>query len=442
MNILQLLLNMKSKYPYFACLVLLFATLSGVAQENVKPINLEIAMQVGGANNLTIKEYRLQQDVAIADHTKAKEWWLPDLYAGVVLHKLGGAALNSDGFFFTDVSRQSFWGGAGLQGSWDFGTGIYTAKAEDLKAQASVYETAAERNKTLLVIIESYYDFLAAQLSYKSYLQLAAQGDTIVKQLNVQVGAGLRYASDLLLARSNQSHLLIEMMNAEMEYKKKSALLVRLLNLPADVRLFSVDSILKPLSLTLPEPALAGSSAVFEARPEFKAADLTLQSMQQLKRTTTAGLWLPELQVGAYTSVFGDVFSPLYPTSAFNASLQWNIPLGRLTYGGSLKQFDAKIALQEIHIEQFKAVVTQEVTIARQTMGMAQLQMTIAQEGSEFAGTALSQGIQRQQLGTVVPFELLQAQEIYIQSRLDYLAAVATYNKAQYQLLVAMGTSL
>ena len=52
------------------------------------------------------------------------------------------------------------------------------------------------------------------------------------------------------------------------------------------------------------------------------------------------------------------------------------------------------------------------------------------------------QSIQRQALGTVRPFEILQAQEIFIKARLDYLKAVADYNKAQYQLHVAKGNNL
>ena len=68
--------------------------------------------------------------------------------------------------------------------------------------------------------------------------------------------------------------------------------------------------------------------------------------------------------------------------------------------------------------------------------------MEIAQEGGGLAAEALSQSIKRQQLGIVLPFELLQTMEVYIQARLDHLTAVSTYNKAQYQMFVAMGNDL
>jgi outer membrane protein TolC len=68
--------------------------------------------------------------------------------------------------------------------------------------------------------------------------------------------------------------------------------------------------------------------------------------------------------------------------------------------------------------------------------------MDIAMAGGQFSEQALKQSIQRQQLGIVRPFEILQAQEIYIKSRLDYLKAVSSYNKAQYAYYVAIGNTL
>ena len=75
-------------------------------------------------------------------------------------------------------------------------------------------------------------------------------------------------------------------------------------------------------------------------------------------------------------------------------------------------------------------------------MNISKEQMEIALQGSKLASEALQQSIQRQQMGTVRPFEILQIQEIYTRSKLDYLKAVSTYNKAQYRLFVAIGNDL
>lgn len=441
---------MKKMYRYTLFgFLLFFAAQTVSAQDNTQTlpagrqsINLETVLQLGGANNLTIKKYKQKQKLALADLDKAREWWLPDIYTGATAHQLWGAAMNTDGVIFTDLNRQNFWGGIGINASWDFGKRIFNAKAENLQAQASVYLTIAERNNALLEIIETYYDFLLAQLYYKAYEQLVVHGDTITQQISVQVEAGMRYESELLLSQSNQNHLKVEMLKAKMKYSTKSAALVKLLNLPPNVKLVSTDSLLAPLELVEQLEDVILNDSIYNNRPEFKATNLMLQSLQVEKRTTTTGLWLPDLQLGTYTSMFGDVISPLYPTSAINASLRWKIPLGRLTYGGELAQFNAKIAIQKTEIEEVKAIVNEEVLNARETMYIAQEQMEIALEGSEQAEKALMQGMERQRSGTIIPYEILQTQEVYIKSRLDYLNAVSTYNKAQYQLFVAVGNDL
>lgn len=434
---------MKNRY-FNIGLGLLLLIISNIAcgQQNIQAINLETVLMLGGANNLTIKRHKFMQELAIAELEKAKEWWLPDIYAGTAINKLWGTTMNSDGRFYTDVNSQNFWAGIGFNASWDFGKGIFKVKSENLQAQATQYFTDAQRNKTLMEIIEVYYDFLSAQLYYNAYAQLVGYSEIITHQLGIQVEAGIRYESDLLLSQSNQNHLKVEMLQAKMNFTKKSAALVKLLNLAPKVKLVSTDSLIAPLNLVDQMQDAKLNNLIYNDRPEFKAGQLILKSLQAEKRTTTTGLWLPDLNLGTYTSMFGNVFSPLYPTSTINASLMWKIPLGRFTHGGELAQFNAKISIQKTEIEEIKAMVNEELISSRETMYIAHEQMKIAMEGGKQAKKALMQGMERQRLGTVLPFEILQTQEVYLKSRLDYLNAVSNYNKAQYKLFIALGNDL
>ena len=166
------------------------------AQDKTQTINLETVLSLGGANNLTIQEFKLRQELSLANLEKSKEWWLPTIYAGTTIHQLWGNAMNGDGLFFNDVNRQNFWGGVGLNATWNFGDGIFKSNAAKFKTQAAVYKTQSEQNKALLNVINIYYDFISAQLYYKSYEQLSAQADSITFQISVQVEAGLQYESE------------------------------------------------------------------------------------------------------------------------------------------------------------------------------------------------------------------------------------------------------
>ncbi len=444
---------MKCTIKYFVASLLLGATFTINAQETL-PINLQTVLEMGGANNLTIKEFQAKQELATANLNKSKEWWLPDVYAGLQTHQLLGAAMNADGRFFLDVNRQNLWGGLGLNANWNFAEGIYKTKSAKLQVQASVYETQAERNNTLLATIKAYYDLQTAQMKLIAYKNLVAQSDTITQQIAIQVEAGLRYQSELLLSRSNQSHLKIEMLNAQSEYNQESSELVRLLNLDSKVKLVSIDSVMLPLDFQ--QEFLSVNDTTYKNRPEIKAIDFTILSLQTERKITTTGLFIPTLSIETYGSYFGRIngtVSPvfplqypetkqLYPTGMLNASLTWNIPLGRFIYGGDLKQYNSQIKIQEIKSEQFRVQINEEIANAQQQLIIGKEQIQIAKEGLELTTEALNQSIERQKSGTVKPFEVFQAQQFFLQAQIDYLKAISEYNKAQFALRVAKGEML
>lgn len=436
-----------------ACLI---AT-GSMAQQDTLYIDLGKLLEVGGANNLTIEQFRKEQDRALADVAKAREWWLPEIYAGLETHKLWGAAMNADGGFFLDVNRSNMWTGLGLDARWDFGEGIYQSKAAELKAVATSHRTQAEKNQILLKTIHAYYEFLAAQLYSGAYREMADQADTIVAQLQIQVDAGIRFESEMLLAKSNRNHLKVKSLEARNDYMVSTAELVNLLNVPSQTPIVGLDTLLAPLDL-IPESEWreVPAESIFMNRPEYRFLSTGLDATTAERKSTTTGLWLPELSVGINTGYFGGLFDQvrpmrpddypdiqiLYPTTSLNASLMWRIPLGRLAYRGRPKQFDAQVALKENEISQFKNQANEEINKSRSQLLMASEQLELAEESQALAKEAVEQSIQRQQLGTAMPFEVFQAQEIYLRARLDYLNAIASYNKSQYSLYVALGNNL
>ncbi len=431
-----------------------------VAQDTI-PISLEKILELGGADNLTIKEYKERQELSLSELTKAKEWWLPEIYAGVQTHQLWGATMNADGRFFLDVNRQNLWVGLGLNANWDFANGIFSAKSANLRSQASQYLTQAERNQQLLKMINVYYDLMTAQLNYNAYQNLVIQSDSIVQQIQFQVEGGLRYESELLLAKSNKNHLQVEMLNAKKGYNRASAALKKLLNIEQNIKLASADESLLPLDFTADLPADQArletvEDSAYLNRPEIKANELQLQALETERKKHTTGLLIPELNIGTYGSYFGRIsgnVSPmlpaqypetqqLYPTGALNVSLLWKIPLGELTYQGDKKTFDSKMRLKEIEAEQIKVQINEEIANAKSDLQIGKEQIETTIEALDFTTKALNQSIERQKLGTAKPFEVFQAQQFFLQAQLDYLKAISTYNKAQYALKVAKGEDL
>lgn len=411
--------------------------ISSFAQQP-QAINLETVLKLAGANNLTVLEYKLKYQQALAEQSKANEWWLPNIYAGATIHYLNGAAMNTDGKIFFNMIRNNIWAGLGIAAEIDFSKGFYQSLAAKQNSQAQNYFSTAEKNKAILNAVQTYFDLQAEQLNYFFLQQLVNQADTISQQIKIKVDAGLLYQSDYLLSQSNYSHLKISLLQTKVEWQKKSASLANILNLENNITLISADTTLIPISFTVPPTDPNGSIK----RPEFLGLNSKLQSFQALRKTANQGLLMSKLRVGFDNGAFGAYTMPLYNTYQFNAPLLWNLPLGRLTYKGDLKKFDAQILIQRNEIEQFKNQYQQEISIANSQLQIAEEQMTVAKQALQSSTDALNQSIERQKIGTAKAFEVFQAQQFFLQAQVDYLKAISEYNKAQFDLRVAMGEIL
>lgn len=431
-----------------------------IAQDTI-PINLEKVLELGGADNLTIKEYKERQELSLAELSKAKEWWLPEIYAGTQTHQLWGAAMNADGRFFLDVSRQNLWAGLGLNASWDFAQGIYNIKSAGFMSSASQYLTAAERNQQILKMIRAYYELVTTQLNYNAYQNLVFQSDSVVQQIQLQVEVGLLFESEWLLAKSNKNHLQVEMFNAKKDYNRASAGLKRLLNIEQNIQFKVADEPLLPLDFTA-EVALVDEEwdkekySTYLNRPEIKANALQLKALEIERRKYTTGLLIPELNIGTYGSYFGRIsgkIAPVFPdrfpqtnqldpTAALDVSLLWKIPLGDWVSGGNKKVAQNRINLKSLEAQQLRVHINEEIINAQSDLQLGKEEIEVAKEGLDFTIKALSQSIERQKLGTAKPFEVFQAQQFYLQAQLDYLRATARYNAAQFALKVAKGEKL
>ena len=421
----------------FLFIGLMLKAVTGQAQETL-PVNLETVLKLSGANNLTVKEYQLKYQLAIAEKAKAKEWWLPTVYAGATTHYLTGSAMNTDGHIFTDIKQTNVWAGLGINMEVDFGKGFYQVLAAKQKAQAVHYFSLAEKNKIILQAVSNYFDLQSSQLKYTFLQQMLMQSDTLTQQIKIQVDAGIRYQSEYLLSQSNYNHLKISSLQAKMDWQKKSALLSNLLNLDKNTRLISADTALVPLQFSAQQIDTAG----FTIRPEYSGLKAELQSLQTSKKTVTQGLLLPKFRLGMDNGAFGGYTTQMNNTYQYNAALLWNLPFGRLVYKGDIKRYNAQIDLQHNAIEQFKNQYQAEIATANTGVELAGQQMEIAKQALQISTEAMSQSIERQKLQTAKPFEVFQAQQFLLQAQVDYLNTVSSYNKAQFELKVAKGELL
>ncbi|MFT5279442.1 MAG: outer membrane protein [Bacteroidia bacterium] len=422
-------------------LAITVAVLPSFGQEQKVELNLNKVLELGKANNLTIKLYQAQQVLATADLTKAREWWLPDLNVGARTHWLKGSAMNGNGVFFTDVDRNNLWIGAGLDASWDFGNEVFKTKSARLLSQASKFRTEQAQNDVLLSSIESYFDLLLADVQIASYGQLIEQSDAIITQLKAQVDGGLRYQSELLLAKSSRSLLKMKQVNSVAERTILAAQLIELLVLNSESEIEVTEKILAPIELIAQSSEGLSSAEVYEKMPLLKMYDLRNDAIIAKRKEQTWGMLLPTIQFQVYGSLFGGYSSALRPTGETNAAVGWNIPLSLIS-GGDLKRSKSLETISDLSKQAEQQKIASNLYRAKNRLSQLKERMGLASEAQEFASQALEQSTAREDLGTAQPFEVYEAQQVYMEARMEYLSSIADYNKEQYRLYVALGNVL
>lgn len=405
-------------------------------------INLPTILKLAGANNLTIKQYQLQYQLSLAQVDRSKEWFLPSISLGPTMHYLNGAAMQTTGAILSDVTQKELWLGGGIVGTLDFNKGIFDVKSKKQQSAAVKFEGQAQRNGVILEAIADYYDLMVAQFNYVQLFNLLNQADTLTGQIKLQVSAGLRYQSEYLLSQTNAEHIRFQLADAELQMQQKSNALMNILNIDTAGILVSADTGIVPMQIVPGNADTGMISQYTQNRPEYKSMQAELNSVQAEKKTTTVGLLLPKLVVGTPDALLGAFGEPYYNTYTLDAGLLWSIPIGRIIYKGDLKTYNAEINIEQNDMQQFGNEVHQQVSDARTQIALAMEQMNFSRKSLSQADMALEQSIEREKLGTVLPFEVFQSEQFYVQAEDDYLKAVSDYNKAEYQLYVAMGNNL
>ena len=148
------------------------------------------------------------------------------------------------------------------------------------------------------------------------------------------------------------------------------------------------------------------------------------------------------MEVGTPDALLGTFGEPYYNTYTLDAGLLWSIPIGRIIYKGDLKTYNAELNIEQNNMQQFGNVVYQQIADARAQIALSMQEMQFSKQSLSQSNKALAQSIERERIGTVLPFEVFQSEQFYVQAEDDYLKAVSDYNKAQYQLYVDMGNNL
>lgn len=443
--------------PATATLLLLIATLatspadSGAepqtqapsAPGSAYPIDLATTLRLAGAKSVDIQIARERLEAAKANATIATTQFLPWLSAGANYRRHGGLIQDVVGNI-VEADKDSYTVGAALNLQVDLGDAIYRTLAARQARSAAEQGFEAQRQETLTRSAQAYFDLLVAQ----AVVAVAANALDISRdyesQLHRAVDAGIALKGDELRARVQAQRNQLALQQATAQRRILAARLAEVLRLDPAVELVAQDVELAPLTLLAAEERVDTMvSEAIATRPEMKEAHGLIRVAEQTEKGAVYGPLIPTIMGQAFIGGLGGGRDNGPTTSGesrdYLAAIGWRLGPGGLFDLGRIRATRARLGEAHWSAEKLQDTIARQVVEARTRVLSQQEQLATAKEALAAAeqGLELARGRKEFEVGVVL--ENILAEQDQTRARQDYVRAIGEYDKAQYELLRALG---
>jgi outer membrane protein TolC len=424
------------------------------------PIDLTTALRLAGANNwqIALASERVRQ--AQARLQGAEYQWLPSLNAGVGYNRHDGRIQDTRGEVL-DTGRSALFvgGGPNLGPAPLTGPGgpparlflglpltdvLFAPLAERQQVRAANAVLAATFNDTLLQVALVYLDLVFAQGQVAVAEEAVKNAQELERLVESRVRAGTALRADGLRAQAELAERRRQQFQAEEAVRVASAELVRLLRLDPAVILFPLEDEPGPVHLVntdAPLPALLAQGIA--SRPELAEHQALVKATLERLRQEQWRPWFPTLQVGLSAGGFGggedSFFGDFSDRADFDALLVWE--LRNFGFGNRALQRERASQYRQARqtAEQLRDTIAAQIARAYYQVQFRQRQIDASRTQVRAAAEAVPLNFKGILGGELRAIEGQQAVQALAFAQNQYLAAVIDYNRAQFQLLRALG---
>jgi outer membrane protein TolC len=391
-------------------------------------------VQITLSQNLQIQSNELKFKLAKVSFYKSIGKALPTLGMGIKRYELSGYTQSTEGAF-EDVDKNKEWNGKSFRLSWDLSELLFNSAAKNQSIKAAFYNKETGNIDEQIMVYIAYYKLVASQEKEKAIISFIQKNEEIVAQLQLQVSAGLRLQSELLLAQSNFNNLKIKLLQQAQNSKELSQKLLATLNVEGNFIIktdcdFYINNP-TPINDYNLEEKLNNRFELQELRSEVSA-------MKWKKNRELYGLLLPQISFGMNDGLLGPINQDAFGNQKImTTSLMWSIPLGNIFPAGNYKTESSLYKLKTLEKAQLKNELRAEMNTIIAGSNSANEQYELAKQSAEYAKLAYEQSLQRQELGTTTQLELFHAEKEYLNARLVYIGAIAYKQEMIYKNRVA-----
>jgi outer membrane protein TolC len=438
------------------------------ADDKPMPISLPVALKLGDVRAVDVAAAAERIRIAAAVLEQAQVLWLPSITLGGDYFRHDGKQQDTSGKVF-DNSRSSmmFGLGSGIANSAivDIGNAIFAPLVARQQLVARQADRQAASNDILLAISDAYFNVQQARGELAGAIDATRRTQDLLRitqqQAKVIVPELEVFRVETELARRQEAELL-----ARERWKVASAELLRILRVDPSTQ---VDP-LEPPQLRI--ELIAGDKSLDELipigltnRPELASRQAAVQATLTLLKQERLRPLIPSLLLrGASTSVAGTLGAGVFGGGAngsigngglrgdVDVQLLWQ--LDNLGFGNLAKihQREGEKQLALVELFRLQDVVAKEVAEAYAQAQLAARRVPFTEKGIRAAMESAEKNLLAlrntkavadkgalQVTLVVRPQEAVAAVQALAQAYIDYFAAVADANRAQFRLYRALG---
>ena len=411
------------------------------ASTNAFPIDLATVLRLAGAQSLDVRIAREKLVEAKANYGSAIAQFFPWLTPGITyrrhddnLQDVGGAII--------DVHKQSYAPGATLGAQIDLGEAYYRQLAAKQLVRAADHALEAQRQESTAAAAQSYFDLLAAGAAVGVAAEAVKISSTYEAQVERAVGAGIAFKGEQLRVRVQTERNQLALRRSIEERRVAAANLARSLHLDPSIDLQPRESELVPIAMTETNVSALLADALAN-RPDLKQSGALVASARETEKGAVYGPLVPSVGAQAFLGGLGggkdggrDNFGP---QEDYAVGLFWRVGPGGIFDFDRQRSARARRNAAQISGDKLRDQVSGDVVTAHARVESLEEQLSTAQRAAVAAEEALRLARQRKEFGVGEVLEAIQAEQDLTRARLDYVRAIAEFNKAQYALLRAIG---
>ena len=431
-----------------------------ILSSDVHLIDLNTALKLGGVQNPDLLVSRQVVVEAVAERQLAAAQFLPSINAGTSYDTHSGVLQQSNGNILS-VNRSSIYVGAGslavaggtvqipgvvLSGNTDEVLFRYLEARQYVRQRE--FATLAVRNQVLLRVCQAYCDLLLAEGRRAIAEHISSDSEQVAWITAQYARTGQGRPADADRAATEWARRRANIRGAEGEILTASARLCRVLNLDPSIRLHPTDALVAPMAI-VPDPipvaqlialALTQRPEMAERRVVIREALLGLEGARALPFSPTVLLAFSDGGYGGGSNLVRPIFGGFGNRTDVDLIAYWtlqNMGIGNLAL--------IKIANANLGVTQYQELamldqVRDEVAEAYAKTHSRYEQLLEDEQAVRSGIRGFSEDLERiKEAAEGLPIEVLNNLRLKALAEYEYLEAIVGYNRAHFELYVALG---